>query len=161
MFFGEVDGFVERKVEDDFQIGDFVVCLLVFDGDVGDKIIYMLFENVWVFFFINKEGFLIVKKFCKDFLFFIIFKLIVKDNGFFLCESKVDVQFVLVNYRLEQQYLVRVYVREDKEVGSVVVIVLRYFFGGMLLIIYLWKVNFIVDNFGLVCMMILFDFEVR
>ena len=160
-FPGEVDGFVERKVEDDFQIGDSVARLSAFDGDVGDKITYTLSENARASFSINKEGFLIAKKPRKDFSSPITFKLTAKDNGSPPRESKVDVQLVLVDYRPEQQHPVRVYVREDKEVGSVVAIVPRYFPGGTLSIIYPRKANFTVDNSGLVRMTTPFDFEAR
>lgn len=156
-FPGEVGGVVERKVEDDFQIGDNVARLSAFDED-GDAISYTLSSDVRSLFSIDKNGFLIAKKPRKDVPSPVKFQLTAKDSGSPPRETKVEVQLVLVSYRPEQQP-VRVYVREDKSVGSVIAIVPRYFPGGRLSIIYPGKSNFTVDNSGKVRMEAPFDFE--
>ena len=159
-FPGEAGGFVERKVEDNFQIGDAVARLSAFDGDAGDTITYTLSSDAQSSFSIDKNGFLIAKKPRKDFSSPVTFQLTAKDSGSPPRESKVEVQLVLVSYRPEQEP-VREYIREDKEVGSVVAIVPRYFPGGTLSIIYPRKSNFTVDNSGRVRMTASFDFEAK
>ena len=156
-FPGEVDGVVERKVEDNFRVGDNVARLSAGDRD-GDTISYTLSSNVRSLFSIDSEGFLIAKKPRDDFKSPVTFQLTAKDSGSPPRETKVEVQLVLVSYRGDQQP-VRVYVREDKSVGSVIAIVPRYFPGGTLSIIYPRKSNFTVDNSGKVRMEAPFDYE--
>ena len=156
-FPGEVGGVVERKVEDDFRVGDQVARLAAGDRD-GDTITYTLPSGRLSEFSIDSEGFLIAKKPRKDFTSPVTFQLTAKDNGSPPRETKVEVQLVLVSYRGDQQP-VRVYVREDKSVGSVIAIVPRYFPGGTLSIIYPRKSNFSVDNSGKVRMEAPFDYE--
>ena len=156
-FPGEVDGVVERKVEDDFRVGDNVARLSAGDRD-GDTISYTLSSGVRSLFSIDSEGFLIAKKPREDFKSPVKFQLTAKDNGSPPRETRVEVQLVLVSYRGDQQP-VRVYVREDKSVGSVIAIVPRYFPGGTLSIIYPRKSNFTVDNSGKVRMEAPFDYE--
>ena len=156
-FPGEVGGVVERKVEDDFRIGDNVARLSAVDKD-GDTISYTLSSDARSWFSINSEGFLIAKKPRDDFTSPVKFQLTAKDSGSPPRETKVEVQLVLVSYRGDQQP-VRVYVREDKSVGSVIAIVPRYFPGGKLSIIYPRKSNFSVDNSGKVRMEAPFDYE--
>ena len=50
-FPGESNGFVERKVEDDFQIGDAAARLSAYDKDAGDSIAYQLSANGLVIVF--------------------------------------------------------------------------------------------------------------
>lgn len=156
-FPGEAGGVVERKVEDDFITGDTVARLSAYDED-DDTISYTLSSDVQSLISIDKNGFLIAKKPRKDFPSTVKFQLTAKDSGSPPRETKVEVQLVLVSYRPDQQP-VRVYVREDKEVGSAIAIVPRYFPGGTLSIIYPRKSNFTVDNSGKVRMEAPFDFE--
>lgn len=156
-FPGEVGGVVERKVEDDFRIGDTVARLSAVDND-GDAIFYTLSSDIRSFLSINSEGVLIAKKPRSDFTSPVKFQLTAKDSGSPPRETKVEVQLVLVSYRGDEQP-VRVYVREDKSVGSVIATVPRYFPGGKLAIIFPRKSNFSVDNSGKVRMEAPFDYE--
>ena len=156
-FPGEAGGVVERKVEDDFQIGDTVARLSAYDED-GDTISYTLSSDVKSLISIDENGFLIAKKPRKEFPATVTFQLTAKDDGSPPRETKVEVRLVLVSYRPDQQP-VRVYVREDKEVDSVVAVVPRYFPGGTLSIIFPRNSNFTVDNSGKVRMVEPFDFE--
>lgn len=157
-FPGEVNGFVERKVEEDFQIGDAAARLSAYDMDAGDTISYTISSNVQSLFSIDSNGFLIAKKPRSEMNSPVKFELTAKDSGVPPHETKVQVQLVFVSYRGDQQP-VRVYVREDKEVGSVVATVPRYFPGGTLSIIFPQKANFTVDNSGKIRMTAPFNFE--
>ena len=156
-FPGDVGGFVERKVEDDFQIGDAAAHLTAYDED-KDTITYTLSPGAQQYFSIDNNGYLIAKKPRKDIKSPIKFELTAKDSGTPPRETKVQVQLVFVSYRADQQP-VRVYVREDQEVGGVIATVPRYFPGGKLSIIFPQKSNFTVDNSGKVRMTTPFDFE--
>ena len=157
-FPGDVGGFVERKVEDDFQVGDAAARLSAYDSDAGDKISYILSPDALPMFSIDENGFLIARKPRSEIKSPVKFELTAKDSGTPPRETKVQVQLVFVSYRADQQP-VRVYVREDKEVGSVIARVPRYFPGGTLSIIFPQKSNFTVDNSGKVRMTAPFDFE--
>lgn len=157
-FPGEVNGFLERKVEEDFQVGDAAARLLAYDRDPGDTITYILSDEAKLMFSIDNNGFLIAKKSRSQIKSPGTFYLTAKDSGTPPRETRVQVQLTLVTYRADQQP-VRVYVREDKEVGSVIAIVPRYFPGGTLSIIFPQKSNFTVDNSGEVRMTAPFDFE--
>ena len=157
-FPGEVNGFVERKVEEDFQVGDAAARLSAYDLDAGDTISYTLSSDVLPLFSIDSNGFLIAKKPRSEIKSPVRFELTAKDSGVPPHETKVQGQLVFVSYRGDQQP-VRVYVREDKEVGSVVATVPRYFPGGTLSIIFPQRANFTVDNSGKIRMTASFDFE--
>ena len=157
-FPGESNGFVERKVEDDFQIGDAAARLSAYDEDAGDSISYQLSANALSLFSIDNEGFLIAKKPRSEIQSPVKFELVAKDNGVPQRQTTVQVRLVFVSYRGDQQP-VRVYVREDKEVGSVIARVPRFFPGGTLSIIFPQKANFTVDNSGRIRMTTAFDFE--
>lgn len=157
-FPGEVNGFVERKVEEDFQAGDPAARLSAYDKDAGDAISYELSADAFPLFSIDSDGFLIAKKPRSEIQSPVKFELTAKDNGIPQRETKVQVQLVFVSYRGDQQP-VRVYVREDKDVESVVARVPRYFPGGTLSIIFPQRANFTVDNSGKVRMTAPFDFE--
>ena len=109
-------------------------------------------------FSIDNEGFLIAKKPRSEIQSPVKFELIAKDNGVPQRQTTVQVRLVFVSYRGDQQP-VRVYVREDKEVGSVIARVPRFFPGGTLSIIFPQKANFTVDNSGRIRMTTAFDFE--
>ena len=157
-FPGEDGGLVERKVEDDFQIGDSAARLSAFDEDDGDSISYTLSPNAQSLFSIDSNGFLIAKKPRKEISSPVKFELTAKDSGNPPHETKVQVRLVFVSYRGGQQP-VRAYIREDMEVGSVIATVPRYFPGGTLSIIFPQKSNFTVDNSGKIRMIAPFDFE--
>ena len=157
-FPGDVNGFVERKVEDDFQVGDPATRLSAYDMDAGDSVSYTLSSNAEPFFSIDNNGFLIAKKPRKDMESSFQFEVTAKDSGSPPRETKAQVRLVFVSYRPDEQP-VRVYVKEDKEVGSVIATVPRYFPGGTLSIIYPQGSNFTVDNSGKLRMTAPLDFE--
>ena len=157
-FPGEVGGLVERKVDEDFLTGDAVARLAAFDDDDGDTISYTLSPNAQSLFSVDSNGVLIAKKPRKEISSPVQFDVTAKDSGTPPLETKIKAQLVFVTYRPNQQP-VRVYVREDKEVGSVVATVPRYFPGGTLSIIFPQNSNFTVDNSGKVRMTTPFDFE--